>query len=67
MIPDPIVDQSRKVREKLIAEHGGFDGWVEHLQSIDAARLKKSPGNEASVSLPKPRKPRRGVRSRAVQ
>lgn len=67
MIPDPIVEQSREVREKLIAEHGGFDGWVEHLQSIDAARLKKPQRKPMGEILPKQKKPRRGDRSRAAQ
>ena len=39
---DPIVTEVRKVRERLLAEAGGFDAYVSKLKSLesgDAARL----------------------------
>ena len=29
---DPLVDEVRRTRQRLIAEHGGLHGWVEHLK-----------------------------------
>jgi hypothetical protein len=34
MIKDPIVDEIHKVREELLAEHGGMDGYVRHLEEL---------------------------------
>ena len=39
---DPIVTEVREVREKLMADAGGFDDYVrklKSLESVDAARL----------------------------
>lgn len=42
MIEDPIVDEVRRVRDKLVKRYGGLDGLVKHLQAMDRARLQKS-------------------------
>ena len=34
MINDPIVDEIHKIREELLAEHGGMDGYVRHLEDL---------------------------------
>jgi hypothetical protein len=42
---DDFVEEGRRVREALIAQFGGIDGYVKHLQAQDraeAARLKSA-------------------------
>jgi hypothetical protein len=34
MTDDPIVEEIHRIREKLLEEHGGFDGYFEHLLEI---------------------------------
>lgn len=34
MIKDPIVDEVHKIREELLAEHGGMDGYMRHLEQL---------------------------------
>lgn len=34
MINDPIVDEIHKIREELLAEYGGLDGYVRHLEEL---------------------------------
>ena len=36
MIKDPIVDEIHKIREELLAEHGGMDGYIRHLETLRA-------------------------------
>jgi len=50
MPDDPIVDEIHKIREELLKEHGGFDGYFEHLIR-EQEKLK-----DRLVSFP-PRKP----------
>lgn len=38
---DPLIDQVRETRERLIREHGGLRGWVEHLQELQAQHPEK--------------------------
>jgi len=33
---DPIVAEVHKTREKLLKEHGGADGYAEHLRQLEA-------------------------------
>jgi hypothetical protein len=32
---DPIVDEIHKIREELLAEHGGMDGYMRHLEDLN--------------------------------
>ena len=32
---DPIVDEIHKVREELLAEYGGMDGYMRHLEDLN--------------------------------
>jgi hypothetical protein len=32
MIEDPIVEELHKIRKEMLAEHGGLEGLVKHLQ-----------------------------------
>jgi hypothetical protein len=34
MINDPIVDEIHKIREDLLAEHGGMEGYMRHLDEL---------------------------------
>jgi hypothetical protein len=34
MHEDPIVEEIHKIREQLLEEHGGLDGYVAHLQKM---------------------------------
>lgn len=38
---DVIVDEVRRVREELIEQFGGIDGYFKHCQTQDRARLKR--------------------------
>jgi hypothetical protein len=31
---DPVVEELHKVRETLLAQHGGIDGYVRHLAEL---------------------------------
>jgi hypothetical protein len=31
---DPIVDDTHKIRENLLEEYGGLDGYFEHLKEV---------------------------------
>ena len=44
---DPLIDQVRQTRQRLVGEHGGLRGWVEYLQQLQ----KQHP--EKLVSRPK--------------
>jgi len=34
MTEDPIVDEIHRIREQLLEEYGGFDGYMEHLKVL---------------------------------
>ena len=36
MVEDPIVEELHKIREEMLAEHGGLEGLVKHLQEVQA-------------------------------
>jgi hypothetical protein len=38
---DPILDEIWRVRELLIKEHGGFDGYFAYVQKLDRARRRQ--------------------------
>jgi hypothetical protein len=44
---DPILDEIWRVREELIKEHGGLDGYLTYVQKLDHARRKQ--GRRATV------------------
>ena len=35
MANDPIVDEVHRIREELLKEHGGIDGYIRHLQQLE--------------------------------
>jgi hypothetical protein len=51
---DVIVDQVRQVREELIEQYGGIDGYFKHCQDQERAR----------VSRPKSKRTKRAAGSR---
>ena len=34
MVEDPIVEELHKIREEMLAEHGGLEGLVKHLHKF---------------------------------
>ena len=36
MPKDPIVEEVHKIREKLLEEHGGMEGYMRHIQELQA-------------------------------
>ena len=36
MTEDPIVEELHKIREEMLAEHGGLEGLVKHLRAMQA-------------------------------
>ena len=42
MIVDPNVEEVRRVREKLIAQHGGLQGYIRHLQALEKRKKRKT-------------------------
>jgi hypothetical protein len=51
---DVIVDRIRQVREELIKQHGGIEGYFKHCQALDRAWARR-------------RKPRRRKRPAAMR
>jgi hypothetical protein len=37
MHDDPIIDELHKIREQLLEEHGGLEGYVAHLRTMQEA------------------------------
>ena len=60
MSADVIVDEVRRVRDELVKQYGGFDGWIAHLQAIDrerAAKMQRAKLRKLVNKAKKPRKP----------
>ena len=57
MASDPIVDEIHKIREELLEEHGGFDGYVRHLEELQAELkdriVRREPRKPAVPAKPK--------------
>ena len=34
MTDDPIVKEIHKIREELLEQYGGFDGYIKHLEEL---------------------------------
>ena len=34
MPDDPIVEEIHRIREQLLEEHGGFDGYMKHIEEL---------------------------------
>ena len=39
---DPLIDEVREGRERLVREHGGLRGWVRHLQELQQEHPPKA-------------------------
>ena len=67
MKEDVIVAEVRLVREKLLKQYGGLDGYVEHLQEMDALRITKDGKQPVKKSL-KPRRAKpQSIRSKKAK
>ena len=38
---DPLIDEVRRTRERLVREHGGLRGWFEHLRELQKEHAGK--------------------------
>lgn len=38
---DPLIDQVRETRQRLVREHGGLHGWVKYLQQLQSEHPEK--------------------------
>jgi hypothetical protein len=38
---DPLIDEVRETRERLLREHGGLAGWVRYLQELQRQHPEK--------------------------
>ena len=50
-MPDPILDEIRRVREELIKKHGGIDGYFQYVEKLDRARRRRE--KVAKIRRPK--------------
>jgi hypothetical protein len=39
---DPILEEIERVREQLVKEHGGIDGYIQHIADVDRLRRQKA-------------------------
>jgi hypothetical protein len=39
--PDPILDEIHRVREELIQQHGGWEGYFKYVQKLDRTRMAR--------------------------
>jgi hypothetical protein len=38
---DPLIDDVRRTRERLVRKHGGLRGWAEHLRQLQKGHPEK--------------------------
>ena len=38
---DPLIDDVRKTRQRLVEEHGGLQGWLDHLRELQQQHPEK--------------------------
>jgi uncharacterized short protein YbdD (DUF466 family) len=38
---DPLIDEVRETRERLVREHGGLAGWAKYLQELQKQHPEK--------------------------
>jgi len=39
---DSLIEQVRAARQRLVEEHGGLDGWIDHLQTEQNKQKEKT-------------------------
>ncbi len=50
MAKDPIVEEIHQIREELLKEHGGMDGYMQHLHCSSRASEAGSCGPEGFLN-----------------
>jgi hypothetical protein len=35
MADDPVVEEIHRIREKLLEEHGGLEGYLDHVKEVE--------------------------------
>ncbi|MGD0518194.1 MAG: hypothetical protein ABSA26_11725 [Thermoguttaceae bacterium] len=38
---DPLIEEVRATRQRLVEEHGGLNGWIDHLQEEQNKQKEK--------------------------
>ncbi len=60
-MPDEILDEIARVRAELLETYGGFEGYFQHLQELDKARIehqkKQSTARRKRLLSAKPKSP----------
>jgi DNA-binding ferritin-like protein len=41
LMEDPLVEELHKIREDMLAEHGGLEGLVKHLREMQAEMAER--------------------------
>lgn len=62
MTEDPIVEELHKIREEMLAEHGGLDGVVEHLRELQAEMPERIVRRDSKPPIDTKRKMRKAKR-----
>jgi len=58
-MPDAMLEEIWRARDKLIKRHGGFDGYFEYVQKLDRAHRQRGRGRKRTGSRHVQRKPTR--------
>lgn len=56
MAKDPVVEEIHRIRQELLEEHGGIEGYLEHIKTVEAelaGRLVTRPSRPPVVSTRK--------------
>lgn len=58
---DPVTEECRRVRDKIVERSGGFDGYFDQLEELDRQRLaaKTAKQKSAKKAVTKPRSQKR--------
>jgi hypothetical protein len=56
MPDDPVVEEIHQIRRKLLEEHGGMDGYLQHIKELEAElkeRIVRRQSREPVIANPK--------------
>jgi hypothetical protein len=56
MAKDPVVEEIHRIRQELLEEHGGIEGYLEHIKKVEeefAGRLVTRPPRPPVVTTRK--------------
>jgi len=61
-MPDPILDEIRRVREELVKKHGGIKGYLAYIEKLDRARRRREQAKKGKRAARRPAKRTRAGR-----